>query len=148
MKEEEAAGGGGGALLEGGVPPPPQSSAFNSIRRHVRNPNTTHPRFQSPVTAPATDFAARPNRFVTALSLPPERPPSSSKPLRGGGGGVAGSSCGIQPFSQGMLRGQNTRRRGGGFCFAQRPTKGLVPKIGLKFPAPLIKFICASGQLF
>ena len=71
-----------GLCLKGGgvPPPPPQSSAFNSTRRHVRNPNTTHPRFQPPVTAPATDFTARPNRFVTALSLPPDRPPLQANP--------------------------------------------------------------------
>ena len=32
------------------------------------------------MTAPATDFAVRPNRFVTALSLPPERPPLQANP--------------------------------------------------------------------
>ena len=39
-----------------------------------------HPRFQPPVTAPPTDFTARPNRLVTALSLPPERPPLQANP--------------------------------------------------------------------
>ena len=78
----------GRALLEGGgggTPLPSQRSSYNSTQRHVHNPNTNPPLFQPPMTAPPTDFTVRPNRFVPALSWPPERPPLQANPWAGGG---------------------------------------------------------------
>ena len=72
-----------GLCLKGvGVPPPPppKCPSFNSTRRHVRSPNTTPTRVPNrQLLPPPTDFTV-PNRFVTALSLPPERPPLQAKP--------------------------------------------------------------------
>ena len=65
------------ALLEGRGG---QRSSFNSTRRHVHNHNTPPTRVPNRQGLPPTDFTARPNRFVTALSLPPERPPLQANP--------------------------------------------------------------------
>ena len=64
-------------------PTPSQRSAFNSTGRARPQPQYhPHPHFQPPVTAHPTDFTARLNRFVTALSLPPEHPPLQANPCR------------------------------------------------------------------
>ena len=71
------------ALLEGrGVasPPPPNAPPSTLPEGTSAIPIPPPPAFRTASDCPPTDFTARPNRFVTALSLPPERPPLQANP--------------------------------------------------------------------
>ena len=78
--------GGGWALLEErGAAPSPPNALPTTLPEGMSTSPIPPPLFQPPVTAPPTDFTVRPNRFVTALSWPPERPPLQANPWGGGG---------------------------------------------------------------
>ena len=64
-------------LKEGGAPPPLLNAPPSTLPEGTSTtPIPPPPAFPTASNCPpATDFTARPNRFVTALSWPPERPP-------------------------------------------------------------------------
>ena len=73
-----AAGGGGGEglCLKGGGHPPPLPTLLLQLYPKARpRPQYPPPALPTASDWPPTDFTVRPNRFVTALSWPPERPP-------------------------------------------------------------------------
>ena len=79
-------GGGGGLCLKGGGCPPPLATLLLQLYPKARpQPLYPHPRFSNRQwLPPPTDFTLRPNRFVTALSWPPERPCLQAHPWGGG----------------------------------------------------------------
>ena len=68
------------ALLEGTPPPPPKPLLQHYPKACPQPQYHPPPAFPTASYCPPTDFTVRPNRFVTALSLPPERPPLQAKP--------------------------------------------------------------------
>ena len=83
-------GGGAGLCLKGGGVPPPNTPPSTLPEGTSATPIPPPPAFPTARDCPPTDFTARPNRFVTALSLPPERPPLQANPL---GGGIESNQC-------------------------------------------------------
>ena len=65
-----------------GAPPPPSPKAPPSTLPEGTSATRIPPppAFPTASDCPPTDFTARTNRFVTALSLPPERPPLQANP--------------------------------------------------------------------
>ena len=67
-------------LKGGGVPPPPNAPPSTLPEGTSATPIPPPPPAFPTARDSPTDFTARPNRFVTALSLPPERPPLQANP--------------------------------------------------------------------
>ena len=62
------------------LPPPPNAPSSTLPEGTSATPIPPPPAFPTASDRPPTDFTARPNRFVTALSLTPERPPLQANP--------------------------------------------------------------------
>ena len=99
---QEGGGGAGLCLKGGGVPPnaPPSTLPKGTYATPIPPP----PAFPTASDCPPTDFTARPNRFVTALSLPLERPPLQANPW-GGGGEAPPPPPELQNCNRGMRNG-------------------------------------------
>ena len=68
-------------LKGGGGAPPPPPRLLLQLDPKARPQPQCHPHpVPTASDCPPTDFTVRPNRFVTALSLPPERPPLQANP--------------------------------------------------------------------
>ena len=67
-------------LKGGGGAPPPNAPPSTPPEGTSATPIPPPPALPTARDCPPTDFTARPNRFVTALSLPPERPPLQANP--------------------------------------------------------------------